>query len=138
MAAKTERSRNRGEIFNACVRRAISGDFSTAERFKLLKKLAALDPRGTGARGMLEELRWTPTLESLAAATEWMQKRDKRTFGNISEYAARSAIAIAPGMNAKDPKQRKAAIAAVKEAMTITTDEKTITAAKAFIAEHGK
>jgi hypothetical protein len=138
MAAKTERNRNRGEIFSACVRRAISGGFSDAEKMDLLKKLAELDPRGWGARGALEELRWSPTPESLAMAGEWMKKRDKRKFGNVSEYAARAAIAIAPGMNIKDPKQRKAAVEAVKEALTITKDEKTLAAAKAFLAKHGK
>ena len=138
MAVKTERSRNRGEVLNACIRRVVSGNHSPDEKFSLLKKIAALDPRGGGARGALEELRWSPTMESLAMAREWMQKRDKRKFGNISEFAARAAIAIAGGMNTKDPKQRKAAVEAVKEALTITKDEKTITAAKAFLAKHGK
>ena len=138
MAEKMERNRNRGEIFSTCVRRVVSGNFSATEKFNRLKKLATLDPRGSGARGALEELQWSPTLESLAMATAWMQKRDNREFGNISEYAARAAIAIAPGMNVKDPKQRQTAIEAVKEAMTITKDEKTLTAAKTFIAEHSK
>jgi HEAT repeat protein len=132
MAAKTERNRNRGEIFSACVRRAISGDSSAAEKFRILKELAALDPRGAGARGALEELQWSPTLESLAMASDWMKKSDKRKFGNISEYAARAAIATAPKMN---PKHRKAAVAAVKEALTITKDEKTVAAAKEFLAK---
>jgi len=74
----------------------------------------------------------------MVMAREWMQKTDKRKFGNVSDYAARATIAIAPGMNVKDAKQRKAAIEAVKEAMTITKDEKTLTAAKEFLAKHGK
>jgi len=138
MAVKTERNRNRGEVVNACIRRAVSGNLSPDEKFSLLKKLAELDPRGSGARGALAEIQWAPGPEALAMAREWMQKIDKRKFGNVSEYAARAAIAIAPGMNAKDPKQHKAAVAAVKEAMTITKDEKTLTAAKEFLAKHSK
>jgi HEAT repeat protein len=134
MVAKIERNRNRGEIVGALVRRVVSGNFSADEKFSRLKELAALDPRGSGARGALEELRWSPTLKSLAMATEWMQNRDPKKYGNISDYAARAAIAIAPGMSVRDPKQQKAAIAAVNMAMTITKDEKTLTAAKAFLA----
>ena len=71
-------------------------------------------------------------------AVEWMKKTDRRQYGHASEYAARAAIAIAPGMNADDSAQFQAALAAVKEAMTITKDEKTLTAAKAFLAKQGK
>jgi HEAT repeat protein len=138
MAIKTARNRSRGEAINACVRRVISGDLASAERFKLLKELAELDPRGSGARSALAELQWTPSLESLAMAVEWMKKTDRRKFGNASDYAARAAIAIAPGMDANDSAQFQAAMAAVKEAMTITKDEKTLTAAKAFLAKQGK
>ncbi len=138
MAVKTERNRSRGEAVNACVRRVISGDLAPDERFGLLKELAELDPRGSGARSALAELQWMPGTESLAMAVEWMKKTDRRQYGHASEYAARAAIAIAPGMNADDSAQFQAALAAVKEAMTITKDEKTLTAAKAFLAKQGK
>jgi len=138
MASKTGRNRNRGEVVNACVRRAVSGNLSPDEKFSLLKKLAELDPRGSGARGALAEIQWAPGPGTLAMAVEWMRKTDQRKYGNISDYAARAAIAIAPGMNARDTKQRKSAVAAVKEAMTVTKDETTLTAAKEFLAKYDK
>ena len=138
MAVKTGRNRNRGEVVNACIRRAVSGNLSPDEKFSLLNKLAEVDPRGSGARGALAEIQWAPGPDALAMAVEWMRKTDQRKYGNISDYAARAAIAIAPGMNVKDPKQRKTALAAVKEAMTVTKDEKALTAAKEFLAKYGK
>ncbi len=138
MAVKTERNRSRGEAINACVRRVIAGDLAPDKRFGLLKELADLDPRGSGARSALAELQWTPGPEALAMAVEWMKKTDRRQYGHASEYAARAAIAIAPGVDAKNSAQLKAAIVAVKEAMTITKDEKTLTAARAFLAKQGK
>lgn len=138
MVEKIQRGRNRGEIFSACLRRVISGDIPAERKLSLLERIATLDPRGSGARGFMEELRWTPTTESLAVAEAWMQKRDKKQYGNISDYAARAAVAIAVGMNANDPAQRKAAVEVVKKALTITTDEETVAAAKAFIEKHGK
>jgi len=136
MAAKTERGRNRGEVLNACVRRAVSGNLAPAEKLSLLKKLANLEPRG--AREVFAELQWMSGADSLAMAVEWMKKTDRRQYGNVSEYAAQAAIAMAPRLDAKNPAQRKAAIAAVKEAITITKDENALAAAKEYLAKKSK
>jgi len=138
MAAKTERNRGRGEAINACVRRVVAGDMTTDERFGLLKELAELDPRGSGARSALAELQWIAGPEAMAMAIEWTKKTDPRQFGNISDYAAQAVIAIAPRLDVKDADQRDSATNAVREAMTITKDKKALEAGKAFISKHAQ
>jgi len=138
LGEKIRRGRSRSNIISACLRRVINGRTPAGGKLGLLAKIAELDGRGFGARTALEELAWSPSPASLTMARSWMAKKDKKRYGNINEYAARAAVAIAQRMNVSDRKQRTAAVKAVKEALAITKHEETTAAAKAFIAKHDK
>ena len=52
-------------------------------------------------------------------------------------WPSSASKAIAQGMDMNDRKQRRTAIEALKEVLSVAKDEKTTAAAKAFIAQYG-
>ena len=136
LAEKAPRGRGKTDITSACLRRVITGRVPSPQRLSVLDQIVALGGRGASSPAALDELPWSPSVGSLRMARSWMRKRDKR-YGNTSEYAAKAAVAIAQGMDMSDRKQRRAAIEALEEVLSVTKDEKTTAAAKAFIAQYG-
>jgi len=136
LAEEAPRGRRKTEVLSACLRRVVTGRVPSQRRLGVLDQVVALGGRGSTSRTALDELPWSPSAGSLAMARSWMRKRDKR-YGNTSEHAAKVAVAIAQGMDMNDRRQRRTAIEALKEVLSVAKDEKTTAAAKAFIAQYG-
>ena len=124
------------EFLSACLRRVVVGRVEGRERLTILDRIVALGAGSSTSKAALDELQWPPSADSLRMARSWMHKPDKRN-SNTSEHAAKATLAIAQGMDGKDPKQRQAAVEAAKEVLLLAKDEKTTAAAKAFIEQHG-
>jgi len=131
---KAGRGRAKGEFISACLRRVIIGRVPADKRLAVLDRIIVAGGNSSTSRTALDELPWTPSVNSLRMARTWMGKRDK-VFASTSEYAAKVAVAIAQNMDLTDAKQRKAAVEAVREVLTVAKDEATVAAAKAFLAK---
>lgn len=133
-AEKAGRGRAKGELIAACLRRVIIGRVGSQQRLATLDRIIAVGGNSGTSRTALDELPWTPSVNSLRMARSWMAKRDKG-FANTSEYAAKVVVAILQNMKMGRAANRELAKAALLEVLKTAKGEATLAAAKKLFSE---
>jgi len=132
LAENTSDAKTKNAALTAGLRRVITRPVSPGQKLSLLKRLMILDGYGRNASAALAELRWPPSVESLRFAQSCLDKQ------GVAEPAASVALAIAGQLDLDDPKQRNAAVEAIKKVAEVTKNETTAAAAKEFIEQHSR
>ncbi|NQU23095.1 MAG: HEAT repeat domain-containing protein [Candidatus Nealsonbacteria bacterium] len=131
MIAEPPTPKLKAPAYTACLRRVITGQAPQRQKIAMLAKLLALDDRGRNASAALAELAWPPSIASLNLAQSYLDRQ------GLTDPAASAVVAIAQKLDMNDPKQRKAAVAALKRVVDATNNEKIIADAKELIVQHG-
>ncbi len=125
------------EIARACLGRMIVGTVADRDKLSVLRQAIALTDNRAVTLDALTELQWMPSLDALRLAQSWMVKKGEgKNASTTVETAAKVAAAVARALDMDDPKQKAAAITAVKEALPLIKDEEALAAARAFLEKH--